>query len=68
MGDYENDDNAGFHRIEAREIDTLGVDGIIRKIRDTVGDEPVYLSIDVSKNPAWAAPDISSFTLLTPLD
>lgn len=48
MGDYENDDNAGFHRIEAREIDTLGVEGIIKKIRDTVGDEPVYLSIDVS--------------------
>ena len=24
-----------------------GTDGIIKKIRDTVGDKPVYLSIDV---------------------
>ncbi|KAF8522436.1 agmatinase [Hysterangium stoloniferum] len=53
--DYDNDDSAGFQRIEAREIDTLGVDGIIKKIRDTVGDEPVYLSIDIdSIDPAFA--------------
>lgn len=62
--DYLNDDAAGFQRIEAREIDTLGtyylsqqvgiiidavagVAGIVKKIRDTVGDLPVYLSIDV---------------------
>lgn len=49
--DYDNDDGAGFHRIEAREIDTLGVDGIISKIRDTVGSNPVYLSIDVRSSP-----------------
>jgi agmatinase len=61
-----NDDQSGFKRIEAREIDTIGTwrhgrmrerlissrentgtAGIIKKIRDTVGDKPVYLSIDV---------------------
>jgi agmatinase len=53
--DYENDDASGFQRIEAREIDTLGVDGIIKKIRDTVGSTPVYLSIDIdSIDPAFA--------------
>ena len=26
-----------------------GTDGIIKKIRETVGDKPVYLSIDVSE-------------------
>lgn len=26
----------------------VGTDGIIKKIRETVGDGPVYLSIDVS--------------------
>ncbi|KAF9485570.1 Arginase/deacetylase [Pholiota conissans] len=53
--DYDNDDNAGFKRIEAREIDTLGTDGIIMKIRDTVGSGPVYLSIDIdSIDPAFA--------------
>ncbi|THU97693.1 agmatinase [Dendrothele bispora CBS 962.96] len=55
LEDYENDDDAGFLRIEAREIDTIGVDGIIKKIRETVGDNPVYLSIDIdSIDPAFA--------------
>ncbi|TFK51189.1 agmatinase [Heliocybe sulcata] len=53
--DYENDDASGFQRIEAREIDTIGTAGIIKKIRDTVGDRPVYLSIDIdSIDPAFA--------------
>ncbi|KZT30059.1 agmatinase [Neolentinus lepideus HHB14362 ss-1] len=53
--DYENDDVSGFQRIEAREIDTIGTAGIIKKIRDTVGDQPVYLSIDIdSIDPAFA--------------
>ena len=75
--DYENDDDAGFQRIEAREIDTLGqfliwtvdlvftkatagVDGIVKKIRETVGDRPVYLSIDVREFDT-----VSGFFLLT---
>jgi agmatinase len=29
------------------ELMPLGTDGIIKKIRETVGDGPVYLSIDV---------------------
>ncbi|TFK34013.1 agmatinase [Crucibulum laeve] len=53
--DYDNDDASGFQRIEAREIDTIGTDGIIKKIRETVGDNPVYLSIDIdSIDPAFA--------------
>ncbi|KAG2137563.1 arginase family-domain-containing protein [Suillus bovinus] len=53
--DYANDDASGFRRIEAREIDTIGTDGIIARIRETVGDRPVYLSIDIdSIDPAFA--------------
>ncbi|KAN0111196.1 agmatinase [Russula decolorans] len=53
--DYVNDDESGFQRIEAREIDTIGTAGIIEKIRKTVGDRPVYLSIDIdSIDPAFA--------------
>ncbi|KAI5995653.1 arginase family-domain-containing protein [Pisolithus albus] len=53
--DYANDDSSGFQRIEAREIDTIGTEGIIKKIRETVGDRPVYLSIDIdSIDPAFA--------------
>lgn len=45
--DYEIDDNVGFHRIEAREIDEIGVAGIVKRTLDVVGDNPVYLSIDI---------------------
>ena len=46
--DYENDGYCGFEIVEAREIDTIGVAGIITKIRDRVGTtNPVYLSLDI---------------------
>jgi agmatinase len=48
MSDYENDGYCGFEIVEAREIDSIGTEGIIKKIHDRVGHEnPVYLSIDI---------------------
>lgn len=54
--DYENDGYVGFQIVEAREIDTIGVKGIIKKIIDRVGTtNPVYLSIDIDTlDPAFA--------------
>ncbi|KAI9055144.1 hypothetical protein LZ554_000108 [Drepanopeziza brunnea f. sp. 'monogermtubi'] len=54
--DYENDGYCGFEIVEAREIDTIGMDGIIEKIHARVGhDKPVYLSIDIDTlDPAFA--------------
>ncbi|KAI9877225.1 MAG: hypothetical protein M1830_004483 [Pleopsidium flavum] len=54
--DYENDGYCGFEIVEAREIDTIGMHGIIKKIRDRVGTtKPVYLSIDIDTlDPAFA--------------
>ncbi|KAI9792926.1 MAG: hypothetical protein M1816_001248 [Peltula sp. TS41687] len=54
--DYENDGYCGFEIVEAREIDTIGTAGIIKKIRDRVGTtKPVYLSIDIDTlDPAYA--------------
>ena len=37
LSDYENDGYCGFHIVEAREIDTIGTAGIIKKIHDRVG-------------------------------
>jgi len=57
MSDYDNDGYCGFEIVEAREIDTIGTEGIIKKIRDRVGTngEPVYLSIDIDTlDPAFA--------------
>lgn len=46
--DYDNDGYCGFEIVEAREIDTIGIEGIIKKIKDRVGTtQPVYLSLDI---------------------
>ncbi|KAF1812557.1 Arginase/deacetylase [Eremomyces bilateralis CBS 781.70] len=54
--DYENDGYCGFQIVEAREIDKIGTEGIIQKIRERVGTKnPVYLSIDIDTlDPAFA--------------
>lgn len=54
--DYENDGYCGFEIVEAREVDTIGTDGIIKKIIDRVGTvNPVYLSLDIDTlDPAFA--------------
>ena len=42
--DYDNDGYCGFERVEAREIDTIGTEGIIKRIIERLGTErPVYL-------------------------
>jgi len=44
----EHDGYCGFEIIEAREIDKIGVQGIIKKLVDRVGTTaPVYLSLDI---------------------
>ncbi|KAH0553006.1 hypothetical protein GP486_006797 [Trichoglossum hirsutum] len=54
--DYENDGYCGFEIVEARDIDTIGIHGIIDKIKQRVGlKNPVYLSIDIDTlDPAFA--------------
>ncbi|KAJ9640784.1 agmatinase [Exophiala oligosperma] len=47
-GDYDNDERQGFLRIEADDIDAVGVSGIIELIMERMGTEtPVYLSVDI---------------------
>ena len=60
MSDYDHDGYCGFEIVEAREIDMIGTEGIIKKIRDRVGTEkPVYLSIDIDTlDPACKFPPL----------
>ncbi|CDS02893.1 hypothetical protein LRAMOSA00295 [Lichtheimia ramosa] len=52
---YEEDHELGFRVVEAREIDDIGVHGVIERIRECVGDNYVYLSIDIDTlDPAYA--------------
>ena len=43
IGDLENDASVGFKLISTDDIDDLGVNEIIRRIRERVGDTPTYL-------------------------
>ncbi|EPX71500.1 agmatinase [Schizosaccharomyces octosporus yFS286] len=55
LKDYEDDATCGFQVIEAREIDKIGVEGVVKRIRDRVQDNLVYLSIDIDTlDPAYA--------------
>ena len=45
--DLDNDARCGFSYVRAREIDTIGIDNVIKRIVNTVGDSYVYLSIDI---------------------
>ncbi|KAL4890659.1 arginase family-domain-containing protein [Aspergillus ambiguus] len=66
--DFEIDDQVvGFHRIGAHEIDEIGVTGIIRRTVDVVGQNVVYLSIDIdvldpSMAPATGTPESGGWT------
>ncbi|CAI7671780.1 hypothetical protein PCG10_004800 [Penicillium crustosum] len=53
--DLKNDARCGFTAIRARMIDEIGIDEIVRRIVDTVGDNYVYVSIDIDVlDPAFA--------------
>lgn len=53
--DLNNDLRCGFKHIRARELDKLGVEKVVKRIADTVGDQFVYLSVDIDVlDPAFA--------------
>jgi agmatinase len=53
--DLNNDIRCGFSIIRARELDKIGVEKVVKKIVGTVGDEYVYLSVDIDVlDPAYA--------------
>ncbi|MFC4065813.1 agmatinase [Actinoplanes subglobosus] len=53
--DLHEDRELGFHVVPGVEIDDLGARGVAERIRDRVGDRPVYLSIDIDVlDPAFA--------------
>jgi len=53
--DWRNDRRCGFQIVTARDIDKIGVQGIIEKLKDRVGGTPVYISVDIDVlDPAYA--------------
>src|SRR5213076_8986 len=45
--DYADDEGFGFRVVRAAELDTIGVEGVVQRIRARVGSSAVYVSIDV---------------------
>ncbi len=45
--DLRDDEAMGFLQISALDVVKLGVDAVIDRVRDRVGDAPVYISVDI---------------------
>jgi agmatinase len=53
--DLLDDAELGFTVVHCRDIDRIGIDGVVQRVLDRVGDHPVYVSIDVDVlDPAFA--------------
>jgi len=68
QGDIRNDIRCGFEIVTARDLDRLGVDGIVQKIKSRVGDTRVYITVDIDVlDPAYAPGRFTILHKLTPL-
>jgi agmatinase len=61
------DAELGFTVVHCRDIDRIGIDGVVDRVLDRIGDHPVYVSIDVDVlDPAFApgtgTPEIGGMT------
>jgi agmatinase len=65
--DMVDDASFGFRTIRTEDVQREGVDGVVQRIRERVGDHPLYISIDIdSLDPAHApgtgTPEIGGLT------
>jgi agmatinase len=74
--DWKNDRRCGFEIVTAREIDKIGISGVIDRVKARVGDNKVYISVDIdvldpSHAPATGTAEVGGWTtreLLSILD
>lgn len=74
--DRMHDKKCGFNTFTARDIDTIGIRAIVNSIKKTIGDLPVYISVDIdvldpSTAPGTGTMEVGGWTgreLLTLLD
>ena len=65
--DLKNDEELGFKVIHCDEFQSEGIDHVIKRIRDRVGDNPMYLSIDIdvldpAHAPGTGTPEIAGMS------
>lgn len=55
LGDIKNDKRCGFGIVFANDIDRVGIQGVINRIKERIGEEKVYISVDIDVlDPAYA--------------
>ncbi|KAL4933058.1 agmatinase [Aspergillus undulatus] len=53
--DMKNDIRCGFSTVKARDLDRLGISGVVEEIKARVGNSRVYISVDIDVlDPAFA--------------
>jgi agmatinase len=65
--DLARDAELGFKVVHCDELQTHGVDHVVQRIRDRVGDHPLYLSIDIdvldpAHAPGTGTPEVAGMT------
>ena len=65
--DLVRDEELGFKVVHCDELQEHGVDHVVKRIRDRVGDHPLYLSIDIdvldpAHAPGTGTPEIAGIT------
>ena len=65
--DLLDDEGLGFTAVHCRDVDRLGVDAVVDRVRERIGDGPVYVSVDIDVlDPAFApgtgTPEVGGLT------
>jgi agmatinase len=65
--DLQIDEELGFKVVHCDEFETIGITGVIERIRERVGDHPLYLSIDIdvldpAHAPGTGTPELAGMT------
>lgn len=65
--DLKNDAEFGFRIVHCDDFEAQGIDAVVRRIRERVGDNPLYLSIDIdvldpAHAPGTGTPEIGGMT------
>lgn len=65
--DLANDKELGFRIVHCDELESHGVEHVVKRIRKRVGDQPLYLSIDIdvldpAHAPGTGTPEIAGIT------
>jgi agmatinase len=65
--DFEKDAALGFKIVSCDDIQRIGVDGVVARIRERIGDRPLYVSIDIdvldpAHAPGTGTPEIAGMT------